>query len=93
VLGAEALRGNPGGGDFNGAILQLPDQNNYALTNFVAGTQMWQIRKDEEPKDLSKEGNEMAFTRIYLHRWRPMQNDKNMKRYGYVDITSTPGVA
>ena len=53
-------------GNFKGAIMQLPDQSNYALTNIVAGTQMRQIGKDEEPIDLSKEENEMAFKGIYL---------------------------
>ena len=53
-------------GNFKGAIMQHPDQSNYALTNIVAGTQMRQIGKDEEPIDLGKEGNQMAFRGIYL---------------------------
>jgi len=63
-------------GNFKGAIMQLPDQSNYALTSVVAGTQMQQIGKDKEPIDLSKEGNEMAFKGIYLRGWRPMQTTR-----------------
>jgi hypothetical protein len=42
--------------------------------------------------DLGKEENEVAFKKD-MSCWMEVNANKNMKRYGYVDITSVSGVA
>ena len=71
-----------------GAIKQLPDQNNFGLTNVAAGSQIRMIGKDQEPIDLSKEENEQAFTKDMGHWADLMAKDTGMYSFGYIDFES-----
>lgn len=48
-------------GKITSAINQKLNQSDFMLTNLAAGSQIRQVRKDEEPIDLSKEENVQAF--------------------------------
>lgn len=49
-------------GSISGAIKQKIDTDNFGLTNFVAGAQLWMVGKlDSEPIDMSKEENVETF--------------------------------
>lgn len=75
-------------GKVKGAIKQRMDESNFGLTNVAAGTQIRMIGKDQEPIDLSQEGNEQAFMKD-MGQWADvMGKDTGMYSFGYVDIES-----
>jgi 2,4-dienoyl-CoA reductase-like NADH-dependent reductase (Old Yellow Enzyme family) len=75
-------------GKVKGAIKQRPDDNNFGITNVVAGTQIRQIAKDQEPIDMSDEKNETAFMKDMGEWAQKMSEDKKNSSYGYIDLTS-----
>lgn len=75
-------------GKIKSAIKQRPDENNFGLTNVVAGSQIRQMGKDHEPIDMSSEENEQAFMKDMGAWGDKMSKDSDMVNYGYVDIES-----
>jgi len=80
-------------GKVTGAIQQKFDDANFGLTNVVAGTQIRQLGKDQEPVDGSKQEVVDGFMKD-MQKWSEgMSSDKNMEKFGYIDlesINSTP---
>ncbi|KAB2578889.1 NADH-dependent flavin oxidoreductase nadA [Lasiodiplodia theobromae] len=75
-------------GKVQSAIQQRPPDNDFALSNVVAGSQMRQLGKDHEPIDMSDEENEKAFMKD-LGAWgEKMAKDSDMVHCGFVDIES-----
>ena len=74
-------------GKLNGAIDSKLDQNNFPLTNTAAGTQIRQVGKDQEPMDLSDQGSVDAFFKDMQAWMEKQKSDKDMKQYGYVDLS------
>jgi len=66
---------------------QKLDQDNFGITSVVAGTQIRQVGKDQEPIDLSKQENVDVF-KADMKAWgKEMAEDgTKMNLYGYVDI-------
>jgi 2,4-dienoyl-CoA reductase-like NADH-dependent reductase (Old Yellow Enzyme family) len=79
-------------GKFKGAIKQRFDDGDFGMTNVAAGTNIRQIGKDLEPVDLSKEENVEAFKKDMEAWGQKLGSDKEMKEYGYIDITSLAAV-
>jgi len=79
-------------GKIKGAIKQQFDENDFGITNVAAGTHIRQIGKDHEPIDLSKGENVEAFKKDMGAWGQKLGGDKEMKEYGYVDITSSEAV-
>ena len=79
-----------------GAIEQRLDQNDFGLTNVVAGTQIRQVGKDQVPLDLSNEDNVKVF-QDSMQKWAAKMADNEAgDKYGYVDIvgiSATPYAA
>ncbi|GAB7352329.1 hypothetical protein MBLNU459_g2775t1 [Dothideomycetes sp. NU459] len=76
-------------GKVNAAIKQRADENNFGLTNVIAGTQIRQIGKDQEPIDMSDPKNEESFNKDMGVWGEKMGQDSKMEHYGYIDLTST----
>jgi 2,4-dienoyl-CoA reductase-like NADH-dependent reductase (Old Yellow Enzyme family) len=74
------------------AIKMKIDDSNFGLTNVVAGSQIRQVGKDQEPIDLSKQENVDAFMKDMGAWGEKMAKDSEMVGYGYVDIESVKGV-
>ncbi|KAF2140531.1 uncharacterized protein K452DRAFT_273131 [Aplosporella prunicola CBS 121167] len=79
-------------GKFKGAIHQRVDPENFGVTNVVAGTQIRQIGKDQEPIDMSSEENEKAFMKDMGEWAEMMAKDSEKLKYGYIDLTSSSPV-
>lgn len=79
-------------GKVQAAIIQRPDQDNFGLTNVVAGTQMRQLGKDQMPIDLSVKENEEAFMKDMGAWSKKLGEDSKMLEYGYVDVESAAPV-
>ncbi|KAH7351332.1 hypothetical protein BKA65DRAFT_536314 [Rhexocercosporidium sp. MPI-PUGE-AT-0058] len=76
-------------GKATGAIQMKLDNNNFGLTNVAAGTQIRQVGKDQQPIDLSVQENVDAFMKD-MESWRKkLGSDKEMKEYGYIDLSGT----
>jgi len=74
-------------GKVMGAIEPLTDQDDFALTNMVAGTQMRQVAKGQEPIDMSRPENVEKFMKameVWAHRMK--EDEDKMEMYGYVDL-------
>jgi 2,4-dienoyl-CoA reductase-like NADH-dependent reductase (Old Yellow Enzyme family) len=70
-----------------GSINLKLDDNDFGLTNMAAGTQIRQIGKDQEPIDLSDQKNVDAFMKDMEAWGEKMGNDKELKEYGYIDLS------
>ncbi len=80
-------------GKVKGAIKQLFDEDDFGLTNVVAGSQMRQIGKDQEPLDGSSREVVDAFMKDMGVWGEAMGKDaQGMNKYGYVDTDSLPVV-
>lgn len=79
-------------GKIKGAIEQRFDQSNFGLTNVVAGSQIRQLGKDQEPMDGSDPKNEEAFMKDMGIWAEGMGSDKEMKKYGYVDLNDVQAI-
>ncbi|KAI9688694.1 MAG: hypothetical protein M1822_001051 [Bathelium mastoideum] len=74
-------------GDVKGAIKQDPDEDNYGLTNVVAGTQIRRISQGLEPLDMSREYDEPSFMRE-MNAWLSRLTS-DAKLYGFFIFTPT----
>lgn len=74
-------------GKVNAAIKLKIDDNDFGLTNVAAGTQIRQVGKDQEPIDLSDQQNLDAFMKDMKAWGEKLGGDKEMKEYGYVDLS------
>merc|ERR1712230_281972 len=74
-------------GKVTGAIQLKLDDNNFGLTNVAAGTQIRQVGKDQEPIDLSVQENVDAFHKDMEAWGKKLGSDKEMKEYGYIDLS------
>lgn len=79
-------------GQVSAAINQLTDDNDFGSTNVAAGTQIRQLGKDQQPIDLSDEKNFEAFQKDMGAWAQGLADDKEGRKYGYVDIESVPAV-
>ena len=79
-------------GRVRGAVHQLFPEEDFAITNIVAGSQIRQIGKDEEPMDGSKPQNADAFKQDMGKWMEAMGQNTSGEKYGYVDIESIPSV-
>ncbi|TVY33790.1 NADH-dependent flavin oxidoreductase [Lachnellula subtilissima] len=82
-------------GKVTGALKIKLDDNNFAMTNVAAGTQIRQLGKDQEPIDLSVQANVDALMKDMGAWSQKLGADKDMKEYGYIDLSgaSKPYVA
>lgn len=74
-------------GKVTGAIKMDLDDNDFGLTNVAAGTQIRQVGKDQEPIDLSVKENVEAFMQDMKNWGEKLGSDKELKEYGYVDLS------
>ena len=74
-------------GKVTGAIDQKIDQTNFGITNVVAGTQIRQVGRDEEPIDMSREENVKVFMQS-MGSWAKKREEDaaEMNLYGFVDL-------
>ncbi|KAB8345940.1 hypothetical protein FH972_022992 [Carpinus fangiana] len=79
-------------GKVTGAIKQRFDEANFGLTNVVAGTQIRQIGKDQEPFDGSNEKSEQGLLTDMKAWMGGLGADEKFEKYGYIDIDSIPAV-
>ena len=76
-------------GKVTGAIDQEVDRDNFGLTNVIAGTQIRQVGRDQEPVDMGNKENVDLFMKDMGTWGQKMQEDSaKMDMYGYVDIES-----
>jgi 2,4-dienoyl-CoA reductase-like NADH-dependent reductase (Old Yellow Enzyme family) len=74
-------------GKVTGAKRQAVDENDFGTTNVIAGTQIRQMGKDEEPIDLTTEEKVKAFL-ADVEKWqKKLSEDKELREYGYVDLS------
>ncbi|OCT54082.1 NADH oxidase [Cladophialophora carrionii] len=74
-------------GKVSGAIEQKIDRDNFGLTNVIAGSQIRQVGKDQEPIDMSVPENVDAFMKD-MGTWGEKMKSGGASAYGYVDIES-----
>lgn len=74
-------------GKITGAIKMKIDNDDFGLTNVAAGTQIRQLGKDQEPIDLSVQENVEAFQKDMQAWGQKLGGDKEMKEYGYIDLS------
>jgi 2,4-dienoyl-CoA reductase-like NADH-dependent reductase (Old Yellow Enzyme family) len=74
-------------GNVTGSVNLKLDDNDFGLTNMAAGTQIRQIGKDQEPIDLSDQKNVDAFMKDMEAWGEKMWNDKELKEYGYINLS------
>lgn len=79
-------------GKVSAAANLLLDENDFAVTNFAAGTQIRQIGNDQDPIDLTMKENVDAFLKDYQTWKEKISEDKDFKVYGYMDVASLPPV-
>ncbi|KAM0420304.1 hypothetical protein ACHAPT_011965 [Fusarium lateritium] len=73
------------GGKISGAINQKITQDDFRLTTQVAGAQMQQVGRDEEPIDMSRDENVKAFMKSW-NAFLARLEAGDEKTYGYVDM-------
>ncbi|KAL6244628.1 hypothetical protein RBB50_008156 [Rhinocladiella similis] len=74
-------------GKVSGALEQLLDRDNFGLTNVVAGSQIRQMAKDQEPIDMSVKENVDFFMKD-MSKWAEKMGSGDASNYGFVDIES-----
>lgn len=79
-------------GKITGAIKLKADDSDFGLTNVIAGSQIRQLGKDQEPMDASKQENIEAFMKDMGHWSEEMSKDKNMEKFGYIDFENVQAV-
>ncbi|KAI9664395.1 MAG: hypothetical protein M1831_002328 [Alyxoria varia] len=79
-------------GKVHAAISQHFDQQDFGITNMVAGSQIRQIAKDLEPMDGSDDENVKAFQNDMGTWMEGMKNNSSGEKYGYVDLDTLPAM-
>lgn len=79
-------------GRVKGVIKQRVDQDDFARTHIVAGSQMLQIGKDHEPIDMSRPENVETFDKDLAAWKQKMGDNKDERKYGYADLDHSPVV-
>ncbi|PSN63342.1 NADH oxidase [Corynespora cassiicola Philippines] len=79
-------------GKVTGAIVPAVDEKEIMLTVVLAGTQIRQLSKDQQPLDSSDEKAIGAFMKDLGAFMQAMGADTNMKRHGFVDLVSLDAV-
>ncbi|OLN87684.1 NADH oxidase 1 [Colletotrichum chlorophyti] len=76
-------------GEAKSAIETLLGEQDFGVTNMLAGTQMRLVGQDKEPLDVSQEKYKEVFEKS-MAKWSEQmaKNDDNSK-YGYIDIEGT----
>ncbi|PQE07835.1 hypothetical protein CJF32_00002971 [Rutstroemia sp. NJR-2017a WRK4] len=77
-------------GKVTGALKQLVDENDFGITSMVAGAQITQVGKDQEPIDMSREENKDAFMKDVEAFMKKMSEDKEGKEYGHIAVSLKP---
>ncbi|KAK7415726.1 hypothetical protein QQX98_005639 [Neonectria punicea] len=73
-------------GEVSSAINDLFDEQNYAITNVAAGTQIRLVGQDKEPLDLSREDHMKAFEES-MKQWREsLAQNEDGSKYQFMDI-------
>lgn len=72
-------------GRVQGAIKQRFDQDNFGLTNVVAGTQIRQLGRDQQPMDGSDPEVEKEFSED-MQQWMKEMGEEGLEKSGYVDL-------
>ncbi|KAJ3544864.1 hypothetical protein NM208_g2817 [Fusarium decemcellulare] len=73
-------------GEANSALDLLLDDQNFAVTNVAAGTQIRLVGKDKQPLDLSREDHKKVFEES-MAQWRQgMAQNKDNSKFGFIDI-------
>lgn len=75
-------------GRINGAVLQKVDDQDFMLTNVIAGTQMRQVSQGLDPMDLSKQENVERFLRDMGEWVARLQQDAGLRMSGFVEHVS-----
>ena len=76
-------------GKVTGAVDQKVDQDNFGLTNVIAGSQIRQVGRDQEPINMGLQKNVDAFMNDMGSWGKKMAEDAGkLNVYGYVDIDS-----
>lgn len=79
-------------GKVKAVIQQRQEDTNFAVSNVVAGAQIRQLGKDEEPIDMSSEENELAFMKD-LGAWgEKMAKNSDLAQYGFLDVESVQAI-
>jgi 2,4-dienoyl-CoA reductase-like NADH-dependent reductase (Old Yellow Enzyme family) len=74
-------------GAITGAIDPKVDQDDFALANIIAGSQIRQVGKGQDPIDMSREENVQTFLGAMSTWAQQMAGDaQTMNLYGYVDL-------
>ena len=74
-------------GKISGAIVQKVDRDNFGLLITIAGAQIREIGKDQEPIDMSVQENVEAFMKD-MGVWSKKMSSGNASIYGFLDIES-----
>jgi hypothetical protein len=77
-------------GKVTGAIKHVFDDNDFMLTNVLAGTQMSQIGSDQQPLDASDPKVAEAFGKDLGLFMQKMGEDTNMEMTGYIELVNVP---
>ncbi|EUC40130.1 hypothetical protein COCMIDRAFT_109590 [Bipolaris oryzae ATCC 44560] len=77
-------------GEVNATIKQRMEDGEFGISLVVAGAQIKQLGKDEQPIDLSDEANYAAFLKD-MEEWT-RQDRKHGKGYGHMDVKSVKAV-
>jgi hypothetical protein len=73
-------------GKVTGSIKQITNENDFLTTNFIAGSQMRQIAKDQEPFDASNPAEMGGFQKDAQKYLEKAAKDVNMELFGYADL-------
>jgi 2,4-dienoyl-CoA reductase-like NADH-dependent reductase (Old Yellow Enzyme family) len=75
-------------GKVTGAIKHVFDESDFLLTNALAGTQMGQIGKDQQPLDASDPATAQAFGKDLGVFMQTLGEDKDMEITGFVKLVN-----
>ena len=77
-------------GKVKGAKKIVVGDEDFATTNVIAGTQIRQLGKNQEPIDLSIEDNFEHFKKDMGAWAKKLSEDSARKEYGFIDLTEQP---
>ncbi|KAF9871333.1 hypothetical protein CkaCkLH20_11254 [Colletotrichum karsti] len=76
-------------GEVQSAIQTLFGEENFGLTNVLAGTQMRLVGQDKEPLDLTQEKYKDVFEKS-MQKWaEQMAQNSDLTKFGYIDVEGT----